>query len=62
MPGLNMRTCTLFETTTDMERLRQAEAFVASGLYSGAFQHAVDRTFSWRRSPKRTAISSRAPR
>ncbi|WP_424893563.1 zinc-dependent alcohol dehydrogenase family protein [Streptomyces sp. XH2] len=45
MPALNMRTFTLFETTTDPQRLRRAEAFVASGLRTGAFRPAVDRTF-----------------
>jgi NADPH:quinone reductase-like Zn-dependent oxidoreductase len=46
MPALNMRTYTLYETTTDPERLRRAEAFVASGLRTGAFAPAVDRTFT----------------
>nr|WP_322752517.1 zinc-dependent alcohol dehydrogenase family protein [Frankia sp. Cas3] len=45
MPALNMRTYTLFEITTDERRLRRAEAFVASGLRTGAFQPVVDRTF-----------------
>lgn len=45
MPALNMRTFTLFETTTDPQRLRRAEAFVASGLRTGAFRPVVDRTF-----------------
>lgn len=45
MPALNMRTYTLHETTTRPERLRRAEAFVASGLRSGAFRPVVDRTF-----------------
>ncbi|WP_326820778.1 zinc-dependent alcohol dehydrogenase family protein [Streptosporangium sp. NBC_01756] len=45
MPALNMRTYTLHETTTDPERLRRAEAFVSSGLRTGAFQPVVDRTF-----------------
>ncbi|MFI1198495.1 zinc-dependent alcohol dehydrogenase family protein [Streptomyces sp. NPDC020883] len=45
MPALNMRTYTLFETTTDPQRLRRAEAFVASGLRSGAFKPVVDRVF-----------------
>ncbi|MEU1676990.1 zinc-dependent alcohol dehydrogenase family protein [Streptomyces roseifaciens] len=45
MPALNMRTFTLFETTTDPQRLRRAEAFVASGLETGAFRPVVDRTF-----------------
>jgi NADPH:quinone reductase-like Zn-dependent oxidoreductase len=45
MPALNMRTYTLYETTTDPGRLRRAEAFVASGLRTGAFGPAVDRVF-----------------
>ncbi|WP_329403478.1 zinc-dependent alcohol dehydrogenase family protein [Streptomyces melanogenes] len=45
MPALNMRTYTALETTTDPERLRRAEAFVTSGLRSGAFAPAVDRVF-----------------
>ncbi|MFI1972025.1 zinc-dependent alcohol dehydrogenase family protein [Streptomyces cinnamoneus] len=45
MPALNMRTYTLYETTTDPQRLRRAEAFVASGLRTGAFRPTVDRTF-----------------
>jgi NADPH:quinone reductase-like Zn-dependent oxidoreductase len=45
MPALNMRTYTLHETTRDAARLRRAEAFVASGLRSGAFTPAVDRVF-----------------
>ncbi|WP_331766230.1 zinc-dependent alcohol dehydrogenase family protein [Embleya sp. NBC_00896] len=45
MPALNMRTYTALETTTDPERLRRAEAFISSGLRTGAFEPAVDRTF-----------------
>lgn len=45
MPALNMRTYTALETTTDPERLRRAEAFVTSGLRTGAFAPAVDRVF-----------------
>ena len=45
MPALNMRTYTMLETATRPERLRRAEAFVASGLRSGAFRPVVDRTF-----------------
>ncbi|GGP32922.1 zinc-dependent alcohol dehydrogenase family protein [Streptomyces melanogenes] len=45
MPALNMRTYTALETTTDPERLRRAEAFVTSGLRSGAFAPTVDRVF-----------------
>ncbi|MFF7244978.1 zinc-dependent alcohol dehydrogenase family protein [Embleya sp. NPDC008237] len=49
MPALNMRTYTALETTTDPERLRRAEAFVVSGLRSGAFEPTVDRTFELER-------------
>lgn len=45
MPALNMRTYTVHETTRAQERLRRAEAFVSSGLRTGAFQPTVDRTF-----------------
>ncbi|MFJ9614454.1 zinc-dependent alcohol dehydrogenase family protein [Streptomyces noursei] len=45
MPALNMRTYTLFETTGDPQRLRRGEAFVATGLRSGAFKPVVDRVF-----------------
>lgn len=45
MPALNMRTYTMLETATRPERMRQAEAFVAAGLRSGAFRPVVDRTF-----------------
>ncbi|WP_106401688.1 zinc-dependent alcohol dehydrogenase family protein [Actinocorallia populi] len=45
MPALNMRTYTMHETTRDPERLRRAEAFVSSGLRTGAFRPVVDRTF-----------------
>lgn len=45
MPALNMRTYTLHETTTDPQRLRRAEAFVSSGLRTGAFEPVVDRVF-----------------
>ncbi|MCD7438265.1 zinc-dependent alcohol dehydrogenase family protein [Streptomyces lincolnensis] len=45
MPALNMRTYTLHETTRDPRRLRRAEAFVTSGLSSGAFTASVDRVF-----------------
>ncbi|GCB43407.1 zinc-dependent alcohol dehydrogenase family protein [Streptomyces sp. NL15-2K] len=45
MPALNMRTYTVHETTRDPRRLRRAEAFVASGLSSGAFAPVVDRVF-----------------
>lgn len=46
MPALNMRTYTALETTMDPERLRRAEAFVASGLRTGAFAPVVDRVFT----------------
>ncbi|OAR27052.1 NADPH:quinone reductase [Streptomyces sp. ERV7] len=46
MPALNMRTYTALETTTDPERLRRAEAFVTSGLRTGAFVPTVDRVFA----------------
>jgi NADPH:quinone reductase-like Zn-dependent oxidoreductase len=45
MPALNMRTYTVHETTTDPERLSRAEAFVSSGLRTGAFKPVVDRVF-----------------
>lgn len=45
MPPLNMRTYTMLETVTQPDRLRRAEAFVASGLRSGAFRPVIDRTF-----------------
>ncbi|MDI2129589.1 zinc-dependent alcohol dehydrogenase family protein [Yinghuangia seranimata] len=45
MPALNIRTYTLHETTRRPERLRRAVAFVNSGLRTGAFRPAVDRTF-----------------
>ncbi|MFF3319897.1 zinc-dependent alcohol dehydrogenase family protein [Streptomyces sp. NPDC003035] len=46
MPALNMRTYTMHETTRDPERLRRAQAFVSSGLRTGAFRPVVDRTFA----------------
>ncbi|MEO3784092.1 zinc-dependent alcohol dehydrogenase family protein [Actinocorallia sp. B10E7] len=45
MPALNMRTYTVHETTTDRRRLRRAEAFVSSGLGTGAFEPVVGRVF-----------------
>ncbi|NUO99287.1 MAG: zinc-dependent alcohol dehydrogenase family protein [Nonomuraea sp.] len=45
LPALTMRSYTVHETTRVPERLHRAEAFVASGLRSGAFRPAVDRTF-----------------
>ncbi|MFJ6686738.1 zinc-dependent alcohol dehydrogenase family protein [Streptomyces werraensis] len=44
-PALNSSTYTLFEITTDPERLRRAVAFVNAGLASGSFNPVVDRTF-----------------
>ncbi|MEV7992947.1 zinc-binding dehydrogenase [Streptomyces sp. NPDC086077] len=44
-PALTTRTYTLFEITTDPERLRRAVAFVNAGLASGSFAPVVDRTF-----------------
>ncbi|MFJ4466855.1 zinc-dependent alcohol dehydrogenase family protein [Streptomyces sp. NPDC089424] len=44
-PALTTRTYTLFEITTDPERLRRAVAFVGAGLASGSFVPVVDRTF-----------------
>ncbi|MEU1784600.1 zinc-dependent alcohol dehydrogenase family protein [Streptomyces sparsogenes] len=47
MPALNMRTYTVTrELTARPERLRRAEAFVSSGLRTGAFRPVVDRTFA----------------
>ncbi|MEI5101984.1 zinc-dependent alcohol dehydrogenase family protein [Streptomyces sp. PmtG] len=45
MPALNLRTYTLHELTRDPQGLRRGEAFVASGLRTGAFVPTVDRTF-----------------
>jgi len=51
MPGLDtmrplyVRPYTLFEITGDEQRLRRAQHFVTSGLKSGAFRPAIDRTF-----------------
>ncbi|TMR96332.1 zinc-dependent alcohol dehydrogenase family protein [Nonomuraea basaltis] len=45
MPALNMRTYTMLETARDLQRLRRAEAFIASGLRTGAFRPVVDRLF-----------------
>ncbi|MER7789638.1 zinc-dependent alcohol dehydrogenase family protein [Streptomyces sp. NPDC097640] len=44
-PALNSSTYTLFEITTDPERLARAVAFVNAGLASGSFTPVVDRTF-----------------
>jgi NADPH:quinone reductase-like Zn-dependent oxidoreductase len=46
LPALTMRSYTVHETTTRPERLRRAEAFVTSGLRSGAFRPVVDRVFA----------------
>ncbi|MFE2941484.1 zinc-dependent alcohol dehydrogenase family protein [Streptomyces sp. NPDC059255] len=44
-PALTSSTYTLFEITTDAERLRRAVAFVNAGLASGSFTPVIDRTF-----------------
>ncbi|MGC4747323.1 zinc-dependent alcohol dehydrogenase family protein [Micromonospora sp. DT201] len=44
-PALNTSTYTLFEITSNPERLRRAVAFVNAGVASGAFTPVVDRTF-----------------
>ncbi|MCZ0984733.1 zinc-dependent alcohol dehydrogenase family protein [Streptomyces diastatochromogenes] len=44
-PALNSSTYTLFEITTNPERLGRAVAFVNAGLASGSFNPVVDRTF-----------------
>ncbi|MFI1368692.1 zinc-dependent alcohol dehydrogenase family protein [Streptomyces griseochromogenes] len=44
-PALTTSTYTLFEITTNPERLRRAVAFVNAGLASGSFTPVVDRTF-----------------
>ncbi|WP_435858683.1 zinc-binding dehydrogenase [Streptomyces milbemycinicus] len=44
-PALTSSTYTLFEITTDPERLRRAVAFVNAGLASGSFAPIVDRTY-----------------
>ncbi|WP_407547869.1 zinc-dependent alcohol dehydrogenase family protein [Streptomyces sp. Pv4-95] len=44
-PALTSGTYTLFEITSDPERLRRAVAFVNAGLASGSFTPVVDRTF-----------------
>ncbi|MDY0813539.1 zinc-dependent alcohol dehydrogenase family protein [Kitasatospora purpeofusca] len=45
MKGKSMRSYSLHEITTDPEGLRRAEAFVTSGLRTGAFHPTVDRVF-----------------
>jgi len=47
MPAMNMRTYTIRETNRSPERLRQAHAFVTSGLRTGALRPVVDRTFDF---------------
>lgn len=44
-PALNTSTYTLFEITSNPERLRRAVAFVNAGLASGSFTPVVDKTF-----------------
>lgn len=44
-PALMTRTYTLFEITSDPERLRRAVDFVNDGLATGALRPTVDRTF-----------------
>ncbi|GAA3218953.1 zinc-dependent alcohol dehydrogenase family protein [Actinocorallia longicatena] len=46
MRARSMHGYVMFETTTDPVRLRRAEAFVSSGLRSGAFVPVVDRVFA----------------
>ncbi|MBO2451712.1 zinc-dependent alcohol dehydrogenase family protein [Actinomadura barringtoniae] len=45
MPPVNMRTYTIRETNRSPERLRQAHAFVTSGLRTGVLRPVVDRVF-----------------
>ncbi|MGX1549144.1 TniQ family protein [Streptomyces adustus] len=44
-PALTTRTYTLFEITTDAERLRRGVAFVNAGLSDGSFDPVIDRVF-----------------
>ncbi|MGW7267489.1 zinc-dependent alcohol dehydrogenase family protein [Streptomyces sp. NPDC054842] len=44
-PALSTRTYTLFEVTSDPERLARGVAFVNAGLSTGSFTPVVDRTF-----------------
>ncbi|MER6122047.1 zinc-dependent alcohol dehydrogenase family protein [Streptomyces sp. NPDC001795] len=44
-PALSTSTYTLFELTTDPDRLRRAVAFVNAGLSTGSFAPVIDRTF-----------------
>ncbi|MFH8760695.1 zinc-dependent alcohol dehydrogenase family protein [Streptomyces atroolivaceus] len=44
-PALTTSTYTLFEITSDPERLRRAVAFINAGLGSGSFAPVVDKTF-----------------
>jgi NADPH:quinone reductase-like Zn-dependent oxidoreductase len=43
--GLSMRGYSVFQSTTDQQRLRRAEAFVNSGLRTGALQPVIDSVF-----------------
>ncbi|MFH8755932.1 zinc-dependent alcohol dehydrogenase family protein [Streptomyces atroolivaceus] len=45
-PALTTRTYTVFEVTTDPERLRRGVAFVNAGLTSGSFTPVMDKTFT----------------
>lgn len=45
-PALSTRTYTLFEITTDAEKLRRGVAFVNAGLADGSLDPVVDRTFA----------------
>jgi NADPH:quinone reductase-like Zn-dependent oxidoreductase len=44
---VNTRTYTLFEITTDPQRLRRAVEFVDAGLADGGFTPVADRTFDF---------------
>ncbi|MEN0135043.1 MAG: zinc-dependent alcohol dehydrogenase family protein [Rhodococcus sp. (in: high G+C Gram-positive bacteria)] len=46
-PALSTSTYTLFEITSDAERLRRAVAFINAGLATGAFTPVVDKTFDF---------------
>lgn len=45
LPPVSMRAFLAFEVARRPERLRRAQAFIASGLRSGAFRPVVDRVF-----------------
>ncbi|THV26431.1 zinc-dependent alcohol dehydrogenase family protein [Glycomyces paridis] len=47
MPAVALRTFLVHETTRSPERLREAEAFIVSGLRSGAFTPRIDRAFAF---------------